>query len=227
MDLKDPWDFEEVYGALHDFARGYPFDTDAEDYLVNITTGTHVAQICWFLLTEARYHPGQAAAALAAASGWRRRRRRRLRASSISTCRATTASPRASAPSRREATSFLKSGIATRNPAFNRMIDRIEQVAIRSQGAAPADRADRAPASRSWRGASTSSRRLRQQIEGAVRRGELRHPARRRGHVGAVRPRARAPSPAPSATAPGCCARPTAACCSSTRSASSASTSRR
>ncbi|NJO35593.1 MAG: sigma 54-dependent transcriptional regulator, partial [Rhodospirillales bacterium] len=59
IDLKNPWDFEEVYGALHDFARSYPFDTDAEDYLVNITTGTHVAQICWFLLIEARYIPAR------------------------------------------------------------------------------------------------------------------------------------------------------------------------
>ncbi len=30
-----------------------------EDYLVNITTGTHMAQICWFLPTEARIIPGQ------------------------------------------------------------------------------------------------------------------------------------------------------------------------
>ena len=28
LPLADPWDFEEVYGALHDFARGYPFETD-------------------------------------------------------------------------------------------------------------------------------------------------------------------------------------------------------
>src|SRR5437588_12468926 len=42
--VKDPWDFEEVYGALHDFARTYAFDVDREDYLVHITTGTHVAQ---------------------------------------------------------------------------------------------------------------------------------------------------------------------------------------
>src|ERR1700752_3886460 len=39
----DPWDFEDVYGNLHDFARAYPFDTEAEDYLVHITTGSHVA----------------------------------------------------------------------------------------------------------------------------------------------------------------------------------------
>ncbi|MEL6875505.1 MAG: RNA repair transcriptional activator RtcR family protein, partial [Pseudomonadota bacterium] len=52
MDLKDPWDFEEVYGALYDFAQGYGFDEDRERYHVHLTTGTHVAQICWFLLTE-------------------------------------------------------------------------------------------------------------------------------------------------------------------------------
>ncbi|MCP6280459.1 RNA repair transcriptional activator RtcR family protein, partial [Klebsiella pneumoniae] len=52
-------DFEEVYAALHDFASAYRFDTEHEDYLVHITTGTHVAQICWFLLTEARYLPAR------------------------------------------------------------------------------------------------------------------------------------------------------------------------
>ncbi len=71
MELRDPWDFEEVYAALHDFARGYPFDTEREDYLVHITTGTHVAQICWFLLTEARTLPGAAAADRAAAEARR------------------------------------------------------------------------------------------------------------------------------------------------------------
>ena len=59
MQLRNPWDFEEVYGALHDFTSAYAFDTEHEDYLVHITTGTHVAQICWFLLTEARYLPAR------------------------------------------------------------------------------------------------------------------------------------------------------------------------
>src|SRR5262245_61342811 len=56
---EDPWDFEGVYGHLPDFARSYAFDTDAEDYLVHITTGSHVAQICLFLLTESRHIPGR------------------------------------------------------------------------------------------------------------------------------------------------------------------------
>jgi transcriptional regulatory protein RtcR len=59
INFADPWDFEEVYGKLLDFARDYPFDPEAEDYLVHITTGTHVAQICLFLLTEAHYLPGR------------------------------------------------------------------------------------------------------------------------------------------------------------------------
>ena len=33
MAIKNPWDFEEVYAALHDFARSYTFSPDEEDYL--------------------------------------------------------------------------------------------------------------------------------------------------------------------------------------------------
>ncbi len=59
VDPRDPWDFQEVYGLLHEFARGYAFDVEHERYLMHITTGTHVAQICMFLLTEARYFPAE------------------------------------------------------------------------------------------------------------------------------------------------------------------------
>ena len=57
--LRDPWDFEEVYTTLFDFAKNYPFDPDSEDYLVHITTGTHVVQICLFLLIESRRIPAR------------------------------------------------------------------------------------------------------------------------------------------------------------------------
>ena len=59
MDLADPWDFQEVYGKLYDFAADYGFDEDRERYHVHLTTGTHVAQICWFLLTESRHIPAR------------------------------------------------------------------------------------------------------------------------------------------------------------------------
>ena len=130
LDFKDPWDFEEVYGKLLDFARAEPFDPDAEDYLVHITTGTHVAQICLFLLTEARYLPGrllqtQPDRGTANPVGtWN--------AIDLDLSRYDSIATRFAAASA-ESTSFLKSGIDTRNPAFNRMIDEIERVALRSK----------------------------------------------------------------------------------------------
>src|SRR4051794_2062884 len=42
VNFRDAWDFQDVYVGLHDFARVYPFNPDEEEYLVHITTGTHV-----------------------------------------------------------------------------------------------------------------------------------------------------------------------------------------
>jgi transcriptional regulatory protein RtcR len=130
INFTDPWDFEEVYGKLLDFARDYPFDPEAEDYLVHITTGTHVAQICLFLLTEAHYLPGRLLQSQPgrmvndnAAGSWNVIDLDLSRYDSIATRFAAASA---------ESTSFLKSGIDTKNAAFNRLIDEIEQVAVRS-----------------------------------------------------------------------------------------------
>ena len=131
MDLKDPWDFEEVYAALHDFARQYKFDPDAEDYLVHITTGTHVAQICWFLLTEARVIPARLLQS-SPPKRWRDGGPGAHDVIDLDLSRYDRIATRFRAE-QKEAASFLKSGIETRSAAFNRMIDRIEQVAIRSK----------------------------------------------------------------------------------------------
>lgn len=131
LEFDDAWDFEEVYGKLLDFVRAERFDPDAEDYLIHITTGTHVAQICLFLLTEANYLPGRllqtqpSRGALSSGPGtWTTIDLDLSRYDSIATRFAAASA---------ESTSFLKSGIETRNAAFNRMIDEIEQVAIRSR----------------------------------------------------------------------------------------------
>ena len=57
MDVADPWDFGEMYAALYDWAKSYRFDPDTEQYWAHITTGTHVAQICMFLMVESRFIP--------------------------------------------------------------------------------------------------------------------------------------------------------------------------
>lgn len=132
INLRDPWDFSEVYTNLRDFARGYAFDPDSEDYLVNITTGTHVAQICWFLLTEARLIPGR----LLQLSPPRDREPGQDYAGThkiidLDLSRYDEIAKRF-ASEQISATNFLKSGISTLNPAFNCMIDEIERVVIRS-----------------------------------------------------------------------------------------------
>jgi transcriptional regulatory protein RtcR len=129
VDLTNPWDFEEVYARLHDFARGYAFDPEQEDYLVHITTGTHVAQICWFLLTEARAVPGRL---LQANPPGREGGPGTHAVIDLDLSRYDRIATRFKAE-QHEATSFLKSGIETLSPTFNEMIARIEQVAIRSK----------------------------------------------------------------------------------------------
>ncbi|MCA0401974.1 MAG: RNA repair transcriptional activator RtcR [Proteobacteria bacterium] len=131
MNLKNPWDFGEVYAAMHDFARAYPFNPDREEYLVNITTGTHVAQICWFLLIEAHYIPAQIMQ-LTPPRRWQDGGPGKYDIIDINLARYDHIATRFKAE-QAEGSSFLKSGIATRNVAFNQMIDRIEQVAIRSR----------------------------------------------------------------------------------------------
>lgn len=132
MEFANPWDFEEVYAALHDFARGYPFDLEHEDYLIHITTGTHVAQICWFLLAEARYLPAR----LLQTSPPRKKDSADTVGSyaviDLDLSRYNKIIQRFQRE-QQDTVSFLKSGIATRNAQFNRMIAAIERVAGRSK----------------------------------------------------------------------------------------------
>jgi len=129
--LRDAWDFEDVYGALFDFAKTYPFDPDNEDYWVHITTGTHVVQICLFLMTEARFFPGR----LLQSSPSKRQGSKDPGSYALIDLDLSRYDQIAQRFSREQAegVAFLKSGIATRNPSFNTMIDEIERVAIKSK----------------------------------------------------------------------------------------------
>jgi transcriptional regulatory protein RtcR len=125
-----PWDFEEVYGVLHDFARAYPFKPEKEEYLVHITTGTHVAQICLFLLTEARYIPGK----LLQTAPPRREGKQHPGAYDIIDLDLSKYDRIATRVKQefQNDISYLKSGIETRNAAFNKLIEEIENVAMHS-----------------------------------------------------------------------------------------------
>ncbi len=131
INIKNAWDFEEVYAALHDFCLSYPFSPENESYFVHITTGSHVEQICMFLLTEARYFPAR----LLQSSPPRRRNHPTYGKIHMINLDLSQYDRLASRFRReqKEGLSFLKSGIDTRNTAFNNLIAQIERVAIHSQ----------------------------------------------------------------------------------------------
>ena len=132
LEFGDAWDFEQVYAALHDWARAYPFRPDEEEYLVHITTGSHVAQICLFLLTESRLIPGQLVQTVPP------RRAEAMPGTyeviDLDLSRYDRLAERFKTE-RTAGVSLLKSGIETRSPRFNALIEMVEKVAV--QSAAP------------------------------------------------------------------------------------------
>jgi transcriptional regulatory protein RtcR len=124
--LKDPWDFEEVFDKLFRCARQLDLDPEREDVLVHMTTGTHVAQICLFLLTETRHFParllqtGPPPPNQKVPGTWQ--------IIDLDLSRFDRLAQRF-AQERADGQSLLKSGIGTRNRAFNELITQVERVA--------------------------------------------------------------------------------------------------
>jgi transcriptional regulatory protein RtcR len=136
LGLANPWDFQEVYGVLDDFAERYTWRA-SEDYYLHITTGTHVAQICMFLLCESRAMPGmllQSSPSRRTGEGAARDTVGTIDLIDLELARFDRLAARFRA---RQATntSLLKQGIETRNARFNRMIEELEHVASRSKDA--------------------------------------------------------------------------------------------
>lgn len=132
LGIKQAWDFENVFGRLYDYSRQAIPKGDEWQTYVHITTGTHVAQICLFLLTESRHFPGR----LIQTSPPRGRKQgRMLGGMTMIDLDLSKYDQLASRfhEEKLEAQDLLKSGIATRNKAFNQLIEQIETVALRSQ----------------------------------------------------------------------------------------------
>ncbi|MCF6228826.1 MAG: RNA repair transcriptional activator RtcR, partial [Planctomycetes bacterium] len=126
--IHDPWDFEQVYATLFDFAANYKWQPDRENYYLHITTGTHVAQICLFLLAESRHIPAQ----LLQASPPKREKRGKHPGSysliDLDLSKYDMLAGRFQQQTT-DGTVFLKQGIRTRNKRYNALIEQIEFVA--------------------------------------------------------------------------------------------------
>ncbi len=128
LDFNNPWDFEEVFARLLDYSQSFTFDREHEEYLLHITTGTHVAQICLFLLTEAGFFPGKL---LQTGPGRHNTPPGSYALIDLDLSRYDSIARRF-AQKAADDLSFLKSGIPTRNRAFNAMMTEVEKVTLRS-----------------------------------------------------------------------------------------------
>ncbi len=130
FELNDPWDFEEVYTALYDFARAYKFDPENENYLVHMSTGTHVMQICLFLLLESKHIPAR----ILQTSPLPREINDPAGTYSIIDLDLSRYDKIASRYQEQfqDGVHFLKSGIETKNAAFNSIIEQLARVCTNS-----------------------------------------------------------------------------------------------
>ncbi|MBF0289998.1 MAG: sigma 54-interacting transcriptional regulator [SAR324 cluster bacterium] len=131
IELQDPWDFEEVYGKLFDFALAYSFDPELEGYLLHLTPGTHVAQICWFLLAESHFAPAKLLQT-APPKNYQIEGPGEYKIVDLDLSKYDRIASRFR-KEQQKGVSILKDGIETRNAKFNALIERIEKVAMLSE----------------------------------------------------------------------------------------------
>ena len=133
IELANPWDFEEVYGKFYDYAQSPCFHEEGTQYYIHMSTGSHVEQICLFLLAEAHHLPGKLVQTSPKEGHVRHSSDPKGVCSIIDLdlSRYDKLARRFEAE-RQADLSFLKQGIDTRSPAFNKLIETLERVALKS-----------------------------------------------------------------------------------------------
>ena len=132
--IKNAWDFEEVYGVFYDLAQKPCFHEDKTVYYIHISTGSHVEQICLFLLAESHNLPGklvQTSPKEGHAVRDAKDPKGRIDVIDLDLSRYDKIARRFERK-RQSDLAFLKQGIATRSKSFNKLIETIERVAVRS-----------------------------------------------------------------------------------------------
>ena len=133
IQLKDPWDFEEVYGKFYDYAKSPCFHKERTKYYIHISTGSHVEQICLFLLAESRHLAAKLVQTTPKEGHVRHSKdpKGTINVIDLDLSRYDKLAKRFE-QERQGGLSFLKHGIDTKNAAFNKLIETIERVAVRS-----------------------------------------------------------------------------------------------
>lgn len=133
LQLKNPWDFEEVYEKFYDYSKSPCFHEENTDYYIHMTTGSHVEQICLFLLAESRHFPAKLIQTTPKEGHVRHSKdpKGTHTVIDLDLSRYDKLAQRFESE-RQDDLTFLKQGIDTKNAAFNKLIETIERVAVRS-----------------------------------------------------------------------------------------------
>lgn len=133
INLRNPWDFEEVYGKFYDYAKQPCFHDEKAQYYIHMSTGSHVEQICLFLLAESRHLPAKLVQTTPKEGHVRHSTDTKgtITVIDLDLSRYDKLAKRFEVE-RQDDLSFLKQGIDTRNAAFNKLIETIERVAVRT-----------------------------------------------------------------------------------------------
>ena len=133
--IKDAWDFEEIYTLFADLAREPFLHSDSAEYYIHISTGSHVEQICLFLLAESHQIRAKLVQTIPPerhdTTSDRTDTRGSISIIDLDLARYDKLARRFEAE-RQDDLAFLKRGIATRNSKFNHLIETIERVAVRT-----------------------------------------------------------------------------------------------
>lgn len=133
INLRNPWDFEEVYGKFYDYAKQPCFHEEKTQYYIHMSTGSHVEQICLFLLAESRHLPAKLVQTTPKEGHVRHSTDTKgtITVIDLDLSRYDKLAKRFEVE-RQDDLSFLKQGIDTRNAAFNKLIETVERVAVRT-----------------------------------------------------------------------------------------------
>ena len=133
IELKDPWDFEEVYSKFYDYSKSPCFHEEKTSYYIHISTGSHVEKICLFLLVESHHLNAKIVQSSPKEGHVRHSNDPKgvINVIDLDLSRYDALAKRFETD-RQKDLSFLKQGIETRNADFNRLIETIERVSVRS-----------------------------------------------------------------------------------------------
>lgn len=138
INIGDGHDFETVYLSLKNFFKNHQTlfkDRENTRYFVNVTAGTHVAQMCLFLLTQERLIPAEVVQVYRDVRDTKEEYKGKCNITNIVLTSEAYAHSRIHEEQEQETLDdevSLKESIRTKNPAYNKMIREVAHVALRT-----------------------------------------------------------------------------------------------